>query len=490
MNSTITTALFDGNSTLNTTLFDDMSTLNATLFDTNQTVTKAPSSGDGGGPIMPGVHTDVKEWIWKIVPPIVVILGTFGNGLTIIVLLRQIKNLSSTAVYLLALACSDLMIIYLGPIRQWIQYIWKDGNTDVRLQTDAGCRTSLFFTYFSFQLSSWLLVAVTIERVVSVMLPHKVKLGCTTMKAGITVLIIIGCLVPLNAHYFYGYRLRHNPANPRAPYVCGPLPEMVDYQTFLYKYWPWVDFAVGFAVPFAIMLIGNILIIVSLKRQATRRKKMSMTQNEKEGRPVTVMLIVLCVIYAVCLIPYNVYFIVLPYLREEAFKLPFNEMIRRMEYLLFIHAVVSCLSYINSTTNFILYFLSGSRFRKEVRNLFTCKGAGKQGVFGSSTAGRSTSFTNTRTSSNVNGGPKHSSITSAGKVAYDANGIEAAPPSYENLDISEKSEGSMYPNKQIEDTNDETGGDGGNFTDIRCIDGEGSTHVTNGAETELLANHL
>ena len=468
------------------------STLNTTLFDDNFTVTDAPNSGGGGGPpgFVPGVYTDAKEWIWKLVPPIVVILGTFGNGLTIIVLLRQFKNLSSTAVYLLTLACSDLMILYLGPIRQWIQYIWKEGINDVRLMTDAGCRTSLFFTYFSFQFSSWLLVAVTIERVISVMLPHKVKLGCTTMKAGITVLIIIACLVPLNAHYFYGYRLRKNPNQSGSPYICGPLPEYVGYQTFLYKYWTWVDFAVGFAVPFAILLVGNILIIVSLKRQANRRRKMSMTQTEKEGRSVTLMLIVLCVIYAICLIPYNVYFIVLPYVREAAFKMPFLEMVKRMEYLLFIHAVVSCLSYINSTTNFLLYFLSGTRFRKEVRHLFTCRRAGKQGVFGSSTAGRSTSFTNTRSSSTTNGGPKHSSITSAGKVLYATNSTETAPPPYENLGVCEKSEEPFGKDGIIENTNEENRVEGENFTDIQRVDCESSSNTNNMAETDLLSNHL
>ena len=449
------------------------STLNSTIWADNSTVTDVPAPAGGGAPppFVPGAYTDAKEWIWKLVPPIVVILGTFGNVLTIVVLLRQFKNLSSTAVYLMTLAFSDLMILYLGPIRQWIQYIW---DIDVRLLTDAGCRTSLFFTYFSFQLSSWLLVAVTIERVISVMLPHKVKLGCTTMKAGITVLITIVCLAALNAHYFYGYKMTHNPSNPRAPIVCGPYYD--DYKEFVYDIWPWVDFAISFAVPFIIMTVGNTLIIVSLKRQTQRRRKMGISQTEKEGRSITVMLILLCVIYFICLTPYTIFFIVLPYARKEAFKLPYSEMLKRMEMLIFVHAVVSCFSYINSATNFLLYFLSGSRFRAEVRHLFTCRRAGKDGVFGSSTAGRSTSFTNTRSSS-ANGGPKHSSITSAGKAVYDASSIDPISPyEYKAFEKNEETLG--------EDEREE------NFTDIKRVDDEYSVNVDNVVETEMLSNHL
>ena len=274
-----------------------------------------------------------------------------------------------------------MMILYLGPIRQWIRHIW---DIDLRLLSSAGCMTSVFFTYFSFQLSSWLLVTVTTERLISVMFPHQVKLNCTTKKSGITVLVIIMCLAAVNAHYFYGYRLQYIPSDSLQRLQCGPRHELVDYSIFLYRYWSWIDFVISFAVPFAIMLIDNILIIVNLKRQTNRRRKMSISHTEKEERSVTVMLIALCIIYFICLLPCEVFFIVLPYLREAAIKMPFANMMKRMDYLLFLHTIVSCLSYINSTTNFILYFLSGTRFRAEVRHLFNCRrhDVGNRGVFG------------------------------------------------------------------------------------------------------------
>ena len=334
-----------------------------------------------------GGYVDAKECIWKIVPPIIVSLGTFGNGLIIVVLLEQIGTLSSTGIYLLSLAFSDLMILYLGPVRQWIMYMW---NVDIRVLSDAGCMTSLFFTYFSFHLSSWLLVAVTIERVISVVLPHKVKFACTTVKAGSIVLITVVCFAAFNAHFFYGFGLKKVSTNIKVNRLCAPLYK--NYAAFVYDILPWLDFAIVFALPFIILLTGNILIIASLKRRTHNRRRLGATLTEKEGHSITTMLIMLCVVFFICLTPANIYFILLPYLRASALELPKSDMLRRRDFLIFMHAVVSCFNYINSTTNFMLYCLSGSRFRAEVLHLFTCRLAGKEDVFGSSSPRKSNKY--------------------------------------------------------------------------------------------------
>lgn len=455
---------------------DMNTTLNFSIFDDNFTTTAAPNRG-GPPSIQPGVYTDAKELIWKIVPPIVIILGTFGNTLTILVLLRQVMNLSSTAVYLLSLAVSDLLLLYLGPLRQWIQYIW---DVDVRLLTDAGCKIQVFLTYFSVHFSSWLLVAVTLERVISVMLPHKVKLNCTTMKAGIVVAVTFVCLFLLNVHFFFGYGLVHKPLYVRAPWQCTPIND--DYMDFRDDILPWLDFVVAFLLPFTILTVGNVMIIVKLRINTVRRRKMSLTQKEKEGRSVTFMLIALCVIFFICLTPVSIFLIILPYLREEAMKLPYVEMIRQMEYLIFWHAVTNCFGYINSSTNFILYFLSGSRFRSEVRHLFTCKHAGKEGVFGNSSSGsgRSTSLTKLGTSIDK----KATEVPKTYAVIQ-----KDADEGVQENNINESKQKTVYENKVYESDSDRYDNkaekEEENFTNIIQ---DGTNHKTSLEEEERQAN--
>ena len=383
------------------------------LFDIYATTTETPNQ-DGPRP-EPGVYTDVKEWLWKIIPPIVMLLGTFGNSLTITVLLRQIKNLSSTAVYLLSLAFSDLLVLYMGPLRQWLVYVWK---VDVRTLSNAGCKIQIFLTYFSIQFSSWLLVAVTMERVISVILPHKVKLGCTTMKAGIAVMTIFICVFGLNCHILYGYGQVYKPSA-SGKYRCVPLYD--DYLEFLDNILPWIDFAFTFAIPFVLLLTCNMIIIVTLRKNRLRRRKLSISQIGKGGHSITVMLIMLCVVFFICLTPVSIYLIVLPYVKAKARKLPFMQMLRQLEKILFWHALTNCFGYLNSCTNFMFYFLSGSRFRVEVRALFTCKKAGKEGVFGNSTSGtRFTSLTNGSTVQSKTGS-KNSQAPDEDKREYEVN---------------------------------------------------------------------
>ena len=386
------------------------------LFDIIATTTETPNQ-DGPRP-EPGVYTDVKEWLWKIIPPIVMLLGTFGNSLTIIVLLRQIKNLSSTAVYLLSLAFSDLLVLYMGPLRQWVVYLWK---VDVRTLSNAGCKIQIFLTYFSIQFSSWLLVAVTMERVISVILPHKVKLGCTTMKAGIAVMTVFICVFGLNSHILYGYGQVYKPSA-SGKYRCAPIYE--DYIYFLDNILPWIDFAFTFAIPFVLLLTCNMIIIVTLRKNTRRRRKLSLSQKGKGGHSITVMLIMLCVVFFICLTPVSIYLIVLPYIKAKARKLPFMQMLRQLEKILFWHALTNCFGYLNSCTNFMFYFLSGSRFRVEVRALFTCKKAGKEAVFGNSTSGtRSTSLTNDSTVQSKTGS-KNSQAPGEDQREYEVNNYE------------------------------------------------------------------
>ena len=62
--------------------------------------------------------------IWKVVPPILILLGTIGNSLSILVLTRRSIRVSTTALFLTVLACVDLLVLYSGLLRQWLIYLF------------------------------------------------------------------------------------------------------------------------------------------------------------------------------------------------------------------------------------------------------------------------------------------------------------------------------------------------------------------------------
>lgn len=366
-----------------------------------------PPPGFMGEP-PPGYYFNVTTEIWTYVPPFIISIGTVGNVLTIIVIFRQIirRILSPTSLFLLCLAFSDLLVLYTGPLRQWILHNEDWNKTDIRNEDDASCRIHTFLTYSSIHFSSWLLVAVTLERVLSVIMPHRIKAISTVKVAAIAIVSTAGVLILLNGHFLfgigYGYVREQSAQQGRDVYhPCWP--KTSKYQEFSDDVWPWIDFLVAFAVPFIVLTTCNIIIIVRLTLTRRHRRRMSLGQGhtlrsiDRDNNVVTVLLICLCVLFFICLAPVSIYFIGQPYWITEITSRSITSQQEAlqaradMEYLIFWHAVVNCVGYLNATCNFIFYVLSGSKFRREIFGLFCCRKPGLESVFGSSTRSSSIS---------------------------------------------------------------------------------------------------
>ncbi|KAH3846564.1 hypothetical protein DPMN_088866 [Dreissena polymorpha] len=70
-----------------------------------------------------GYYGDASALLWRVIPPILVSIGTIGNAMTVFVLLRQ-KKMTSTAVFLFALALSDTLLLSSTLLPVWVLYTW------------------------------------------------------------------------------------------------------------------------------------------------------------------------------------------------------------------------------------------------------------------------------------------------------------------------------------------------------------------------------
>ena len=124
----------------------------------------------------------VAVTLWQVCPPVILLLGTFGNCMTLVILRTMPRGGSSGSMSLLfaALAVSDLVLLYTGLLRQWL---YRTFMLDVRELHDVICKIHVFVVYLSRMTSAWFLVAMTMQRVVSVLLPHRVGLLSTRRKA-------------------------------------------------------------------------------------------------------------------------------------------------------------------------------------------------------------------------------------------------------------------------------------------------------------------
>ncbi|CAH1796257.1 unnamed protein product [Owenia fusiformis] len=297
--------------------------------------------------------TIAKE-LWTYCAPLIIIVGTIGNTLSFIILTRKNMRKSTSSIYLSVLAVVDSTVLYTGLLRHWIRHI---SDIDIRSITLGGCKFHIFLVYFSLDLSAWILVAVTFERLVAVYIPYKARVYCTSFTTFITVCAISFVLFFINLHFFWTYG--YIKINDRGDIFVACIIAEEKYKHFARYTWPWLDMCIASFIPFFIMFTSNVLIIIKVR-------KLSST-NESKMTFMTAMLLTVNFVFIICTSP-----IVLYLNFYETWNPGSDELTIAKRKLHFV--ICNLLMYTNNSINFLLYCLSGPTFRRDLRKLLRRKG--------------------------------------------------------------------------------------------------------------------
>ena len=336
----------------------------------NSSTPEVTTNATAGTPV--GGYGELAIKIEKQCILVLCLTGTVGNILTIIILGRKSNRYTSLAVILLFLSVSDLFIIFTGYFSRWIYLKWEFDFREIHFLS---CKIHTFFTYYSIQFSSWMLVLVTCERAYSVISPYTAKRICDRKTTFSIIAITAGVLMVLNGHFLFGMGPIESPYPSR---ICVFISN--GYGKFIINAWGWIDFFVTFAAPFVFIVVGNALIILKLRKTQRHRKMLvarqeSCSSTEKQTVSMTYMLILLSVIFIICTGPASILSVMLSYLLKLA-----ND--EQDQVLLFTKEMAFMFSGLNAALNFFLYVLSGSKFRGELKALFGCKGSSGHAMTG------------------------------------------------------------------------------------------------------------
>ncbi|XP_071104710.1 C-C chemokine receptor type 1-like [Haliotis cracherodii] len=307
--------------------------------------------------------------VWSIFPPILIFFGTIGNVLSIVVLNRKPMRESTVSIYLTALSVMDILVLYTGLMRQWLRVVIE---LDIRDVSEMSCKIHILLVYFTLDMSVWLLVSVTIERFVSVMFPLTVKRYFTRCKALVNIAVIAVLLLALNSHYLYGLGDVETTTD-GATTIEHCVSLWNGYEHFEFHVWPWIDLCVYSLIPLIVLIIANISIIQKIltrRRNARRIHPVVSTitseqkrYQDKKTSSMTIMLLVLNLVFFLCTTPISVYLIGEPYWLDDLTP-------RQEAVLSLVWAITNMLQYTNNSINFLLYCISGSRFRNTLKELF------------------------------------------------------------------------------------------------------------------------
>lgn len=93
---------------------------------------------------------------------LLVIIGTLGNTLTIIVLCRRNLRRSVTMRYLIAVSVCDILSLYGWNLNNFYKFTISPTGSNLEQISIVHCRIVSFLTFAGLQLSSWCLTAVSL----------------------------------------------------------------------------------------------------------------------------------------------------------------------------------------------------------------------------------------------------------------------------------------------------------------------------------------
>ena len=153
--------------------------------------------------------------------------------------------------------------------------------------------------------------------------------------------------------------------------LCSMLLKYKPVILFIYIYWS--DVILSILIPLFVIICGNVIIITKLTRAQATKSEMGATGG-KDSRGVTVMLVSVGIAFILTMFPSAIY-----WLGASTDIWP-NTTTEDKNNKSFAFAIMMILLYTNSSINFILYCLAGTRFRQAFIGIIFCQDTPVKGI--------------------------------------------------------------------------------------------------------------
>ena len=299
-----------------------------------------------------------------VLNPFVLFFGTFGNVMTVIIH-KSTTQTSPLSVFFVVLALADLTLLYTNCFVGWLHFTFHFSILRISI---VFCKLLYFLFYTSGVLSAWALVAMTAQRAVCVLWPHRANVLCTVGKSKVIVMSMSVVIAGMHGHLLYGISLIiRNDVR-----LCGLLPE---YVTFFRSVWKWADLLLFCVLPWLCLTISNSLLVWKLK-VSVREAEVSLgsgqvdriTDRKKKATSITVTLIAVSLAFLLLTFPMSFcqLLVFIGWLNGSLTSILSSRAFFYAQHL------SRTFWNINSCINFYVYCLTGSKFKREAKQIFSC----------------------------------------------------------------------------------------------------------------------
>lgn len=341
------------------------------MNDSGQIPTIAPFNTSGSGEVEPDrepfYELYVANMLQKTVPFVLIVLGTVGNCLSLIVFSRPVFRTSTTGLYFRILAVMDTITLhangwFLLLDNGFLMYFFTNSNIS--------CKVGMFIIWLSRDIGAWILVLVSLERFIAVVVPHQAKSLCTEAKAKISVVVAIVVMIAIDGPPVLLAVQKHlipDKDGRPAMQICNTRAGGAFTVHFMRVVWPWLDMIKYSLIPFTIMIVCNVSIVNCLFKATIKRRHHLGSGNGTELKmtAMTANLLLISFAFLILTTPVCV-FVTYSVLTTHIYGISLAK-------LLLFRTVAILLSTMNGSVNFFLYCIGGSSFRRELRLLFCTK---------------------------------------------------------------------------------------------------------------------
>ncbi len=288
-------------------------------------------------------------------------LGLPANTCALLVILKSSIINISTGVYLAFLSISDSLVLL-----SQLLYMY----TDFYHSNTWACKSLQMVLSSATAVSTIILVALTIDRGYVLLNPHKPKptargaLKIATVCSIVSVLVYSVQLGIMSGLVFNPNATNHANENATSKLgtSCSILPP---YKAYLQTVFLPLSLFVQRLLAPCLVVVCNVLIIRVLVTRSPELNSNVAHQQDKKG---TKMLVVVSLSFVVLILPSGIYFVVV--------VLTFNDPTKAFGPDRLAYQIIIDFFLLNHSLNFLLYVLSGKKFREEtqtvLRSLLTC----------------------------------------------------------------------------------------------------------------------
>ena len=279
--------------------------------------------------------------------PVLVPIGLVGNTLSFIVMIKPNNRKMSTCIYMATISVNDNLLMLL------CCYDYLVSALQVHERNLIECQLISVVFLFTLQNCTYLILVMTIDKYIAIRLPHK---AATYSTPGRTKWIVVGlcvCVFIYNIPHFF---LSH---------VIGGQCFAYSVDKLITKVYSWFSFVLNAVIPFTMLIHMNYVIVKTVRNShksyiANGMKTRSTTMKSAESQ-LTIMLLLVTTLFFILLCPTYIRFIYLLLTEQDTPRQYANSM--------FLYQITSKLYTTNSGINFLLYCISGKKFRNDLKEI-------------------------------------------------------------------------------------------------------------------------